>query len=53
MAIKSSPDRNEDLMKSDHGTTCLITDPKADYYLNLHHRETLRKTKEIKDAWTI
>lgn len=53
MAIKPSPDRSEALMKADHGTVCLITDTQADHYLNIHHRDTLRKAKEIKDSWTI
>jgi hypothetical protein len=33
MAIHPNPDRNESLMSQDHGTTCLITDLKADRYL--------------------
>jgi len=53
MAIKPSPDRSEPLMKADHGTVCLITDTRADYYLNMHHRDNLRKAKEVKDSWTI
>ena len=53
MAIKPNPDRDEGMMKSDHGTVCLITDSKADYYLKLHNREALRRSKEIKDSWTI
>jgi hypothetical protein len=53
MAINPSPDRDEKMMKSDHGTVCLITDTRADYYLSLHQKNTVRKAKEIKDAWTI
>ena len=34
MAISPNPDRNEQLMIADHGTTCLITDIKADFYIN-------------------
>lgn len=34
MAISPNPDRNEELMILDHGTTCLITDIKADFYMN-------------------
>ena len=33
MAIHPNPDRSERLMVSDHGTVCLITDPKADLYI--------------------
>ena len=33
MAIHPNPDRNEILMSKDHGTTCLITDLKAERYL--------------------
>jgi hypothetical protein len=33
MAINPNPDRNQLLMARDHGTICLITDLKADYYL--------------------
>ena len=33
MAINPNPDRSEFLMAKDHGTTCLITDVKADAYL--------------------
>jgi hypothetical protein len=33
MAIHPNPDRNEKLMASDHGTVCLITDPRADFYI--------------------
>lgn len=53
MAIKPNPDRSETLMKADHGTVCLITDSRAEHYLNQHHMDTLRKAKEIKDSWTI
>ena len=53
MAIKPNPDRSEALMKADHGTVCLITDSRADYYLNISHKDALRKAKEIKDSWTI
>lgn len=53
MAINPNPDRDTSLMKKDHGTTCLITDPQADAYLLLYRREQLRKSKEIKDSWTI
>jgi hypothetical protein len=38
MAIHPNPDRNIDLMELDHGTVCLITDPKADRYLSKVHR---------------
>lgn len=34
MAINPNPDRNSDLMQQDFGTVCLITDVRADYYLN-------------------
>jgi len=34
MAIKPNPDRNEQLMIADHGTTCLITDVRADLYMS-------------------
>lgn len=30
----ANPDRNIDSMKEEFGTVCLITDLKADYYLN-------------------
>jgi hypothetical protein len=33
MAIHPNPDRNENLMARDHGTVCLITDVRADRYL--------------------
>ena len=33
MPIHPNPDRDEALMIKDHGTTCLITDVKADRYL--------------------
>lgn len=33
MAVHPNPDRNEALMAKDHGTMCLITDPKAERYL--------------------
>lgn len=33
MAINPNPDRNTSLMEQDFGTVCLITDPKADFYL--------------------
>lgn len=33
MAIKPNPDRNTNMMKQEFGTVCLITDIKADYYL--------------------
>lgn len=33
MAINPNPDRSTSLMKQDFGTVCLITDPKADFYL--------------------
>ncbi len=34
MAISPNPDRNVQLMAADHGTTCLITDVKADLYMS-------------------
>lgn len=33
MAIHPNPDRSEKLMVADHGTVCLITDPRADLYM--------------------
>jgi hypothetical protein len=39
----AAADRNEKLMEEDHGTKCLATDQKADYYMNLYARE---KAKE-------
>jgi hypothetical protein len=34
MAINPNPDRSSTLMEQDFGTVCLITDQKADYFLN-------------------
>jgi len=39
----SRVDRNEKIMEQDHGTKCLITDQKADYYMNQYAREKTRK----------
>jgi hypothetical protein len=41
MAIHPNPDRNETLMTLDHGTMCLITDPRADRYLNKIRKEKI------------
>jgi len=40
MAIQPNPDRNDALMEKDFGTKCLITDVKADYYLNKVKQKT-------------
>ena len=41
--MANSPvDRNEKSMKEDHGTVCLITDLKADYYLAKHREQQSR-----------
>jgi hypothetical protein len=40
MAIQPNPDRNNALMEQDFGTKCLITDTKADYYLNKAKQKT-------------
>ena len=56
MAIHPIPDNNSVLMAQSHGTTCLITDPKADMYLARARKERVAKMKELKtiiDAWTI
>ena len=56
MAIHPIPDNNTDYMSREHGTTCLITDPKADRLLARAHRERMAKLKEHKiilDSWTI
>lgn len=34
MAIHPNPDRSESVMRDNFGTVCLITDVKADFYLN-------------------
>ena len=38
MGLNHVPDHNVEMMKQDHGTHVLITDPKSDYYLNLHQK---------------
>jgi len=56
MAIHSVPDNNPAYMAQSHGTTCLITDPRADVLLTKIHNERmakLKKQKIILDAWTI
>lgn len=40
MAINPNPDRNSDIMEHDFGTVCLITDIKADYYLEKAKKKT-------------
>jgi hypothetical protein len=56
MAIHPIPDNDKAYMAQEHGTSCLITDPCADRYLDQAHREHLAKLKQKKtivDAWTI
>ena len=38
--MANSPvDRNEKIMEKENGTKCLITDPKADFYLARHKEQ--------------
>jgi hypothetical protein len=56
MAIHPIPDNDKAYMTQQHGTSYLITDPRADKYLARAHREHLAKLKQSKmiiDAWTI
>ena len=56
MAIHPVPDNNPAYMSQSHGTTCLITDPRADAILSRARDERvakLKKHKMITDAWTI
>jgi hypothetical protein len=56
MAIHPIPDNDQAYMAQQHGTSYLITDPRADRYLAQAHREhmaKLKQKKEIMDAWTI
>ena len=56
MAINPIPDNDPVYMVQKHGTSCLITDPRADKYLTQSRREKMAKLKELKtivDAWTI
>ena len=56
MAIHPIPDNNPAYMAKNHGTVCLITDPRADQYLARAHRERLARLREQKliiDSWTI
>jgi hypothetical protein len=56
MAIHPVPDNNPVYMSKNHGTSCLITDPRADVLLAKAHRQRMAKLKERKtilDAWTI
>lgn len=53
MATHPIPDSNKEHMLKEHGTAVLITDPKANQYLNLAHRRILREKKRIVDSWTI
>tara|TARA_B100000035_G_C20928242_1_gene521800 strand:+ start:322 stop:462 length:141 start_codon:yes stop_codon:yes gene_type:complete len=40
------PDHSSDLMKKDFGTVVLITDPKSDYYMNLHKKKSENKDRK-------
>jgi hypothetical protein len=56
MAIHPIPDNDPAYMVQHHGTSYLITDPRADQYLAQAHRERMAKLKEqktIADSWTI
>lgn len=56
MAIHPIPDHDSAYMRENHGTSCLITDPRSDKFLAQAHRESLAKLKSnkiISDAWTI
>lgn len=56
MAIHPVPDTDFAYMSQNHGTSYLITDPRADRYLAQAHREKMAKLKERKtvlDSWTI
>lgn len=56
MAIHSIPDNSPSYMVQKHGTSCLITDPRADKLLERAHREQMARLKEkktITDSWTI
>jgi hypothetical protein len=53
MAIHPIPDTDRTYMSQTHGTSYLITDPKADRLLAEAHKKTLREKKKITDAWTI
>jgi hypothetical protein len=56
MATHPIPDNSPTYMAQSHGTTCLITDPRADKYIAQAHKERVAKMKELKaitDAWTI
>jgi hypothetical protein len=45
--MANSPvDKNTEIMSQEHGTKCLITDPKADHYLALS-----AKSKEEESQW--
>lgn len=46
MAI-SPVDRNPELMQEDHGTVCLVTDTKADRYLNLWRKQQSQQKYEV------
>ena len=45
MGLNHVPDHNVEMMKQDHGTHVLITDPKSDYYLK-KASESVKKQKK-------
>lgn len=56
MKKPTTPDRDTKYMLEQHGTACLITDSRADRYLERARKERMAKLKErktIMDAWTI
>jgi|LauGreDrversion4_2_1035121.scaffolds.fasta_scaffold00007_115 hypothetical protein len=41
MAIHPNPDRDSKLMVADHGTVCLITDRRADLYIQRYRKNMI------------
>lgn len=53
MANHPVPDNDPKYMNNTYGTTYLITDPRADRYLDRAYKQKLKQMKTITDAWTI
>jgi|LauGreDrversion4_2_1035121.scaffolds.fasta_scaffold11482_6 hypothetical protein len=53
MATHPNPDYNSTLMKQNHGTLVLITNPASDRILREAEKKEMKARKEVKDSWTI